>query len=72
MPRLRTIAIAAAVIVVTDVTWDGTSLHISFGWPGRKPLASFSVPVGLEPLTTLGADRRVPRSSLASSEAALG
>ena len=44
MPRLRTIAIAAAVIVVTDVTRDGTSLHISVGWPGRKPLASFAFP----------------------------
>ena len=44
MPRLRTIAIAAAVIVVTDVTWDGTSLHISVGWPGRKPLASLVFP----------------------------
>ncbi len=44
MPRLRTIAIAAVVVVVTDVTWDGTSLHISFGLPGRKPLASFAFP----------------------------
>jgi hypothetical protein len=44
MPRLRTIVIAAAVVVVTDVTWDGTSLIISFGWPGRKPLASFVLP----------------------------
>ena len=44
MPRLRTIAIAAAVVVVTDVTWDGTSLHISIGWPGRKPIASFVFP----------------------------
>jgi hypothetical protein len=45
MPRLRTIAIAAAVvIVVTDVTWDGTSLRISIGRPGRKPIASFVFP----------------------------
>ena len=44
MPRLRTVAIAALVIVVTDVTWDGTSLHISFGWPRRKPVASFVFP----------------------------
>jgi hypothetical protein len=45
MPRVRTIAIAAiAVVVVTDVTWDGASLHISIGWPGRKPVASFVFP----------------------------
>jgi hypothetical protein len=45
MPRRRTIAIAAVVaVVVTDVTWDGTSLRISIGWPGRKPLASFVFP----------------------------
>jgi hypothetical protein len=44
MPRLRTIAIAVAVIVVTDVTWDGTALRISIGWPGRKPIASFVFP----------------------------
>jgi hypothetical protein len=44
MPRLRTIAIAAAVIVVTDVTWDGTSLHVSFGLPRRKPLVSLVFP----------------------------
>jgi len=44
MPRLRTIAIAAVVIVVTDVTWDGTSLRVSVGWPGRRPLASFFLP----------------------------
>jgi len=41
---LRTIALAAVVVVVTDVTWDGTSLHISFGWPGRRPIASFVFP----------------------------
>jgi hypothetical protein len=44
MPRLRTIALAAAVVVMTDVTWDGTSLHISVGWPGRKRIASFVFP----------------------------
>jgi hypothetical protein len=44
MPRFRTLAIAAVVVVVTDVTWDGTSLHISFGWPGRKRIASFVFP----------------------------
>jgi hypothetical protein len=36
--------VAVVVLVVTDVTWDGTSLRISFGWPGRKPLASFVIP----------------------------
>jgi hypothetical protein len=45
MPRLRTIAVAAlVVVVVTDVTWDGTSLRISVGWPGRTPIASFVFP----------------------------
>ena len=44
MPRVRTIAIAAFVVVVTDVTWNGTSLSISVGWPGRKPLVSLVYP----------------------------
>jgi hypothetical protein len=45
MPRARTIVIAAALVVVlTDVTWDGTSLRISFGWPGRRRIASFVFP----------------------------
>ncbi len=45
MPRLRTIAIvAAAAIVVTDVTWDGASLHISIGWPGRRRLVHLVLP----------------------------
>jgi hypothetical protein len=45
MPRLRTIVIAAVVVVVvSDVTWDGNSLFISVGWPGRTPLASFIFP----------------------------
>ena len=44
MPRLRTIAIAAVVVVMTDVTWDGRSLRVSVGWPGRKPLVSFAFP----------------------------
>jgi hypothetical protein len=48
MPRLRTIAITTAatvaVVVVTDVTWDGASLRVSFGWPGRKPIASLALP----------------------------
>jgi hypothetical protein len=45
VPRLRTVVTATAVlVVVTDVTWDGTSLRISFGWPKRKPIASFVFP----------------------------
>ena len=44
VPRLRTIVIAAVVVVITDVTWDGTSLHVSFGWPGREPIVSFVFP----------------------------
>jgi hypothetical protein len=44
MSRLRTLAIVAAVVVVTDVTWDGTSLQISFGWPGRKRIVQFVFP----------------------------
>jgi hypothetical protein len=44
LPRLRTVAIIVAVVVFTDVTWDGTSLRVSFGWPKRKPLASFVFP----------------------------
>jgi hypothetical protein len=44
MPRLRTIAIVAAVVIVTDVTWDGNSLRVSFGWPKRRPVASFVFP----------------------------
>jgi hypothetical protein len=44
MPRLRTVTVALAVVVLTDVTWDGTSLRISIGWPGRRPVVSFVVP----------------------------
>lgn len=36
MPRLRTIALVALVVVLTDVTWDGKSLRISVGLPGRR------------------------------------
>ena len=53
MPRLRTIVIAAVVVVVaTDVTWDGKSLHISVGWPGRTPVASFVLPMTWTEFTT--------------------
>jgi hypothetical protein len=44
MPRLRTVAVALVVVVMTDVTWDGTSLRISIGWPGREPIASLVLP----------------------------
>jgi hypothetical protein len=44
VPRLRTIAIVALIVVLTDVTWDGRSLHISIGWPGRKRLAQVVLP----------------------------
>jgi hypothetical protein len=45
MVRLRTVALAALVIVVfTDVTGDGESLTVSFGVPGREPIATFVVP----------------------------
>jgi hypothetical protein len=44
VPRLRTIAVLAVMVVVTDVTWDGTSLHISFGWPGRRRILHFAFP----------------------------
>ena len=48
MPRLRTVVVATAsavaVVVVTDVTWDGKALSVSFGWPGRTPVASFVFP----------------------------
>ena len=45
MPRFRTVAIVAvAAVVLTDVTWDGTSLHVSFGWPGRKRLVELVFP----------------------------
>jgi hypothetical protein len=44
MPRLRTLAIVAVVVVVTDVTWDGSSLHISVGWPGRPRIVQLVFP----------------------------
>jgi hypothetical protein len=44
MPRFRTVAVALLVVAITDVTWDDTSLRISIGLPGRKPIVSFSVP----------------------------
>ena len=45
MPRFRTITtIAVIVAAVTDVTWDGSSLHVSFGLPGGRRFASFVFP----------------------------
>ena len=45
MPRSRTIAIVALVVVVlTDVTWDGASLRVSIGWPGRRRIVQFVFP----------------------------
>jgi hypothetical protein len=44
MLRLRTIAIVAVVVVLTDVTWDGTSLRISVGWPGRRRIVQIVLP----------------------------
>jgi hypothetical protein len=36
VPRLRTIALVALIVVLTDITWDGKSLRISLGIPGRR------------------------------------
>jgi len=44
VPRLRTIALVALIVVLTDVTWDGTSLRISIGLPGRRRLVQLVFP----------------------------
>jgi len=44
MPRLRTLALVALVVVVTDVTWDGKSLRISLGLPGRRRIIELAFP----------------------------
>jgi hypothetical protein len=44
VPRLRTIALVALIVVLTDVTWDGKSLRISIGLPGRRRLAQLVFP----------------------------
>jgi hypothetical protein len=44
VPRLRTIALVALIVVLTDVTWDGTSLRISIGLPGRRRLVQVVLP----------------------------
>ena len=61
MLGLRTIAIAAVVVVVVvDVTWDGTSLHILVGWAVRRPIASFAFPSTGRLPTVVRASRSPP------------
>ena len=44
MLRLRTVAVVAVIVVLTDVTWDGTSLRISLGLPGRRRIVQVVLP----------------------------
>ena len=44
VPRLRTVALVALVVVLTAVAWDGTSLRISFGAPGRRRIFQLVLP----------------------------
>jgi hypothetical protein len=44
MPRLRTIALVALILVLTDVTWDGKSLRMSVGLPGRRRIIQLVFP----------------------------
>jgi hypothetical protein len=44
VPRLRTIALVALIIVLTDVTWDGKSLRISIGLPGKRRIFQLVLP----------------------------
>ena len=44
VPRLRTIALVALVVVLTDVTWDGKALRISIGLPGRRRIVQLVLP----------------------------
>jgi hypothetical protein len=44
MPRLRTLALVALIVVLTDVTWDGTSLRISVGLPRRRRIVELVFP----------------------------
>jgi len=44
VPRLRTIAFVALIVVLTDVTWDGKSLRISMGLPGRRRIVQLVIP----------------------------
>ena len=44
VPRLRTIALVALIVVLTDVTWDGKSLRVSIGVPGRRRIIQLAFP----------------------------
>ena len=44
MPRLRTIALVAVIVVLTDITHDGKTLRISIGLPGRRRLFQLAFP----------------------------
>jgi len=45
MPRLlRTLAVVTLIVVLTDVTWDGKSLRISIGLPGRRRIVQLVFP----------------------------
>ena len=45
MPRLlRTLAVVTLIVVLTDVTWDGKSLRISIGVPGRRRIIQLVFP----------------------------
>jgi hypothetical protein len=44
VPRLRTIALIGLIVVLTDVTWDGKSLRISIGLPGRRRIIQVVLP----------------------------
>ena len=44
MPRFRTIALVALLVVLTDVTWDGKSLRVSIGVPGRRRIIQLAFP----------------------------
>jgi hypothetical protein len=49
--RLRTLALLGLIVVLTDVAWDGESLHVSIGWPGRRRIVHLVVPRRHRPLT---------------------
>jgi hypothetical protein len=42
--RLRTIVLVVSILVLTDVTWNGKSLCISVGLPGRRRIVQFVFP----------------------------
>ena len=44
MFRMRTIALVALIIVLTDITYDDKKLRISFGLPGRRRLFQLVFP----------------------------